>query len=72
MPRPTRNKVRLNLDVPPDIKALILMLMETSGADSMTEVVRNAVRVYDFVLNNNNGEFYVPDNNGTLTRVKVL
>lgn len=52
MPRPARKqpKVRLNLDMPEEIKEQLEELRDLTHADSMSEVVRRALAVYDFLL----------------------
>ena len=52
MPRnpPVVKKTRVNMDVHPEIKALVLDLQERTSADSMSEVVRRAVKLYDLML----------------------
>lgn len=49
--RPLRNrpKVRLNLDMPEEIKERLDNLRELTNADSMSEVIRRALAVYDFL-----------------------
>jgi hypothetical protein len=40
-------KERLNLDMHPDIKALVLDLQRRRNADSMSEIIRRAVQVLE-------------------------
>jgi hypothetical protein len=49
MPRPIRkqSKVRLNLDMPGEIKEQLEELRDLTHADSMSEVIRRALAVYD-------------------------
>ena len=53
MPRPSRKhpKIRLNLDMPAEIKSQLEDLRDLTHADSMSEVIRRAIAVYDFLLN---------------------
>jgi Arc/MetJ-type ribon-helix-helix transcriptional regulator len=44
-----RPKVRLNLDISPEAKEQIEGLRERTHSDSMSEVVRRALAVYDFL-----------------------
>jgi hypothetical protein len=52
MGRPTRevSKIRLNLDMSPEVKARIEQIRDQLYADSMGEVIRRALAVYDFFL----------------------
>jgi DNA-directed RNA polymerase subunit E'/Rpb7 len=52
MPRPahTVEKVRLNLDMHPDVKAEIQAIQERLSADSMGEVIRRCVKAVTSVL----------------------
>jgi hypothetical protein len=52
MPRPahTVEKVRLNLDMHPEVKAEIQALQERLNADSMGEVIRRCVKAVTAVL----------------------
>jgi hypothetical protein len=52
MVRPTRDisKIRLNLDMAPEVKVRIEQLRDQIYADSMGEVIRRALAVYDFFL----------------------
>ena len=55
MSRPVRTikKQRLNLDLPLGVKERIEQLRDTTHADSMSEVVRRALAVYEFVAREN-------------------
>lgn len=44
------NRIRLNLDITQTTKDQLLRLVEKSNADSMTEIVRRALNVYEVVL----------------------
>ncbi|WP_247539158.1 ribbon-helix-helix protein, CopG family [Ralstonia pseudosolanacearum] len=50
--RPARKqpKVRLNLDMTVEVKEQIEALRDRTHADSMSEVIRRALAVYDFLL----------------------
>jgi hypothetical protein len=52
MPRPANPdaKARLNLELPERVRARLEHLRTISEADSITEVVRRALAVYDVVL----------------------
>lgn len=43
-------KVRLNLEVAESVHKRVLLLQELTNADSMTEVVRRALKCYEFVV----------------------
>lgn len=51
MPRlkSTSGKVRLNLEIPEDMKGRLKRLRDETYADSMSEVLRRALAVYEFV-----------------------
>ena len=49
-PRKGVKRVRIAMDVRPDVKARLSGLVETSGSDSMSEVVRRALALYECVL----------------------
>ncbi len=52
MPRPASKeaKVRLNLDLPERVRERLERLQELSEADSLTEVIKRALSVYDALL----------------------
>jgi len=52
MPRPPRevSKVRVNLDLHPEVKTLLEEVRDEIHADSMSEVVRRAVLAYRKLL----------------------
>ncbi len=52
MPRqaPKTEKVRLNLEVHPAVRDRLERLRDVSGADTLTEVVRRALAVYEVLL----------------------
>ena len=43
-------KVRLNLDMPVEVKEKIEALRDTNGIESLSEVVRRALAIYDLVM----------------------
>lgn len=51
MPRPKLDKTRLAVDVPPAVKDRLEALREKTEADSITEVVRKALAVYELLVN---------------------
>ena len=52
MTRPVREvaKIRINLDMPLAVKDRITDIRDQTNADSMGEVIRRAVTVYDLIL----------------------
>lgn len=58
MTRPARvvKKIRVNLDMHPDVKEQVEALKERLNADSMGEVIRRAVAVYQILLDANDGD----------------
>jgi hypothetical protein len=46
----TKPRIRLNLDFTEQVKAQLESVRDRSNADSMTEVLRRALAVYDFLL----------------------
>lgn len=52
MPRPASNdaKVRLNLEIPKRVRDRLERVQGMSEADSLTEVIRRALIVYDALL----------------------
>jgi len=52
MPRPpsTENRVRLNLELPVRVRDQLERLKELSEADSLTEVIRRALRIFELLL----------------------
>jgi hypothetical protein len=52
MPRPTTkvDKTRLNLDLSAPIRQCLEQLRERTGAESLTEVIRRAIVLYDTII----------------------
>jgi hypothetical protein len=48
-------KVRLNLEVPAAVRDRLERLRDDSGADTLTEVVRRSLEVYEVLLNREPG-----------------
>ena len=76
MPRPQRSskKVRLNLDMPPAVKERLEILRDSTHADSMSEVVRRALAVYEFVARESERgcQVYSRDEKGDETRIELI
>jgi hypothetical protein len=51
-PKRERKSVRLNLELPETVRARLEVLVEKSESDTLTEVVRKALAVYDVLLQN--------------------
>lgn len=51
MPRIARTtpKNRINLELPSEVKSRLEALRETTNADSLSEVIRRSLAVYDFL-----------------------
>lgn len=52
MPREQRGEpsVRLNLEIRPEVKRMIVDLTERTGSETMTETIRKALRIYEQLL----------------------
>lgn len=48
MPQVSTNKIRLNLDLTPEVRATLEEVQVRTGAASLTEVIRRALAVYDY------------------------
>lgn len=74
--RPARKqpKVRLNLDMSVEVKEQIEALRERMHADSMSEVIRRALAVCDFVLTQHEqgATVVVRASDGTDTRLTLF
>lgn len=53
------NKVRLNLTMSPQVKLKLDEIVERTQADSMSEVVRRSLAIYDFLLKENSNGFTI-------------
>ncbi|WP_244119793.1 ribbon-helix-helix protein, CopG family [Burkholderia gladioli] len=67
-------KVRLNLDMSVEVKEQIEALRDRMRADSMSEVIRRALAVYDFMLTQQDEGAIVVlrSNDGSDTRLPLL
>ena len=50
------DKVRLNMEVRPEVRQRLEQLQEVSGADTMVEVVRRALSFYDLMHKYRDGD----------------
>lgn len=68
------SKVRLNLEVPERVRARIEALQSMTESDSMTEVIRRALALYDVVVEaRSNGQtLLIRDADGTTREMVVL
>jgi hypothetical protein len=53
-PAPKVSKVRMNLEVHPDIKQLLEELKDETHSESMNEIIRRAVLMYAGLVRSNN------------------
>jgi hypothetical protein len=76
VPRPERavEKVRLNLDMHPAVKEQLQSIQERTKADSMSEVLRRALAVYQTILDtqDSGGTVLVKPKMGLVKEVLVL
>ena len=76
MARPPRKreKIRLNLELTPKVRKQIKDLQELSEADTMVEVIRRALAVYDLMLNHysKNGSAILEYEDGTKERLRII
>ncbi len=72
MPRTSKGpKARLNLEMSEQVRAKLEGLRERTDADSLAEVVRRALAIYDMLWSEreNNGRFFVKGPDGQLREV---
>ena len=75
MPRiPTEKKVKLSLMLPARSRQLIADIQEYTEADSLTEVIRRSLNIYDRLLTieEEGGQIFCRDENGQETNLLVL
>lgn len=76
MPRIKRKipKVRLNLDLPQTLKDQIEQLRYASHADSLSEVIRRSLAIYDYLVTENSAgsTIIVRHKDGTESRIALL
>mgnify|MGYP003644751107 CR=1 FL=1 len=76
MPRPTKKRetARLTLAVSPEIKELMENLRDETGADSLSEVVRRSLAVYEFFWNetDDSKKIIIRDEEGNDTPVHLI
>ena len=69
-----REKVRLNLEIHPDVKARLDDLQERTQAASLTEVIRRSLALYNLVvdLQQEGGRITLHRKDGTAETLAVL
>ena len=67
-------KTRVQLELPPRSMGRLTHLKEVTEAASYAEVVRNAIRLYEAMVNEVSAgrEFLIKDKSGTITPYKVF
>jgi hypothetical protein len=71
----TKSKIRLNLDLSPEVKAQLETVQSRTGATSLTEVIRRALATYDFLTERTNKGWQIVlrhEKKGGTTRVGKL
>ena len=76
MPRPKRKtkKVRLNLDMPESVKERLEQLRDNTHADSMSEVVRRALALYELVTREvvQGSSLIIKSSNGSERHIEII
>ena len=76
MPRPAKNRetVRLTLAINPEVRERLENLRDDTGADSLTEVIRRSLAVYEFIWENtcDGKKILLEDEDGTHTPVHLV
>lgn len=74
MPRPanTEPKVRLSLELTERVRDRLERLRQQTEADSLTEVIRRALTLYDMVVNDSNGRVVIRSKEGVEQEIVVL
>jgi hypothetical protein len=66
-----RNKIRINLEVTEETKECLTALQAKCNASTLTEVIRKAVAVLDFIVDRG-GEFSVQANGQEQEKYKIF
>jgi len=77
---PSQNKknsterVRLNLEFPPEIYEQMQTVQQRSHAASLTEVLRRSLALYDFITEHvsDGGDIVLVDRDGTKQKLRIL
>lgn len=78
MPNPNKknpaNKVRLNLEFPPQIYSQMQEVQQRSHAASLTEVLRRSLALYDLVTEHivDGGDIVLVNRNGVQEKLRIL
>lgn len=77
MPNPKKNsaeRVRLNLEFPPQIYEQMLAVQQRSNAASLTEVLRRSLALYDLITEHvgEGGEIELVGADGTKEKLRIL
>jgi len=78
MPKPNKNnlreRVRLNLEFPPQIYDQMQEVQRRSHAASLTEVLRRALALYDLVTEHtvDGGDIVLVDSEGKQEKLRIL
>ncbi len=74
MSRKKRNKVRLNLDMAPSVKERLERLRDKTHADSMSEVIRRALALYELIILEaaRGSTIIVKSKNGSERHIEIL
>ena len=75
MPRPSKvGKIRMSLELSSDTDALLKRLLQRSDAETRTEVIRRALRVYDTLLEveEQGGQILIRNTDGERMLLKVV
>ncbi len=67
-------RVRLNLEFPPQIYEQMQAVQERSNAASLTEVLRRALALYDLITEHvgEGGDIVLVDRDGTKEKLRIL
>ena len=67
-------RVRLNLDLSPNVKSQLEDLQDRTDASSFVEVIRRALSVYDLVVTQEeeSGKIVFENPDGTTERIRIL
>lgn len=65
---------RVQIDFLPDAHERLLDLIKETGASSSTEVIRNALRLYEFFINHkkNNSKILIEKEDGSIVQVELV
>ncbi len=67
----TKNKFRLNLDFPVQVKEKLEKMKSSTESTSNVEVIRRALALFELVLDNGN-TVHLKDKDGNYTEIRIL